>query len=316
VLHPRLEEDPAGHDAPDPVTAGARVARRRPWLVERAVRRPVTAAVVAGLVVLSGGAAAAATDWLPLFRVEKVTPVTVSDSDLAGVDQLFGQMRQLSELSAFGELVTPPDVRPSSVPDAATAAARTGLVVPRISALPTGVEGSPGYQVVDRQKAEFTFSAAKAAQAARARGVALPPMPASLDGTRLRVEGGPGVAVVWQRSSGPPTLVVARVKAPTGQTQGASLAVLRDYLLSMPGISPGLALQLRGVSLDGTTLPIPIPSSMATSSQVDVAGVQATLVETKDRTVAGVFWVERGEFNLVSGSLSRDEVLGVARGLR
>jgi hypothetical protein len=242
--------------------------------------------------------------------------VTVSDSDLTGVDQLLGQMRQLSELSAFGELVTSPDVRPSSVPDAATAASRTGLVVPRLSALPTGVEGSPAYQVVDRQKAEFTFSAAKAAQTARARGVALPPMPASLDGTRLRVEGGPVVAVVWQRSSGMPTLVVARGKAPTGQTQGASLAVLRDYLLSMPGISPGLASQLRKVSLDGTTLPIPIPSSMATSSPVDVAGVPATLVETKDRTVAGVFWVERGEVNLVSGPLSRDEVLGAARGLR
>jgi hypothetical protein len=53
-----------------------------------------------------------------------------------------------------------------------------------------------------------------------------------------------------------------------------------------------------------------------TSSQVDVGGVSAILVETKDRMVVGVIWVERGELNFVSGPLSRDEVLGVARGLR
>jgi hypothetical protein len=306
----------------EPVAATAATAaavagtRRRPRLLERAVRRPVTAAVAAGLVVLGGGAAAAAADWLPIFKTEKVTPVAISGPDLAGIDQLAKQLDKIAELSAYGEVVAPPPVQPSPVPDAVTAAARTGLVVPRVQALPTGVEGSPEYLVVDQQNLEFTFSAAKAAASARTRGVTLPPIPPGLDGTRLRIQGGPGVAVVWRQPSGIPTLVVARAKSLTAATQGASLQSVREYLLSFPGISPRLADQLRAVTGDGTTLPIPVPATLATSSQTDVKGVQATVVETKDRLMVGVLWVERGELNVVLGPLSRDEVLAVARGLR
>lgn len=290
--------------------------RGRPRMVEAVVRRPVAAVVVAGLVVLGGGAAAAAADWLPVFQTKKVTPVQVSAKDLAGVEQLAGQLNGLTELSAFGDLVAPSDVRPSAVPDAATAAARTGLTVPQVAKLPTGVEGVPTYQVVDRQSVQFTFSAAKAAQTAKARGVALPSMPAGLDGTTLRIEGGPGVAEIWGRPSGVPALVVARAKAPTAATQGASLDVIRNYLLSMPGISPQLAAQLRSVTGDGTTLPIPVPSDLATSSQAEVDGVQATVVETKNQFGVAVIWVNGGDLNVVLGPLSKSEVLAVARGLR
>ena len=290
--------------------------RRRPWLLQRAVSRPVTAAVTAGFLVLGGGAAAAAADWLPIFKTEKVTPVAISDPDLAGIDQLAKQLDKIAELSAYGEVVVPPPVQPSPVPDAATAAARTGLVVPRVPALPTGVEGSPEYLVVDQQNLEFTFSAAKAADSARTRGVTLPPIPPGLDGTRLRIQGGPGVAAVWRQPSGIPTLVVARAKPLTAATQGASLQSVREYLLSFPGVSPRLADQLRAVTGDGTTLPIPVPATVATSSQTDLNGVPATVVETKDHLMVGVLWVERGELNVVLGPLSRDEVLAVARGLR
>jgi hypothetical protein len=300
----------------EPVETALAGIRRRPRLVERAARRPVTAAVAVGLVVLGGTAAAAAADWLPGFRTEKVAPVTVSAPDLADVDQLLGQAGQLAELSAYGDVVGPTDVRPVPVADAGAAAARTGLTVPRVAALPTGVEGTPGYYVVDHQQVDFTFSAVAAARTAQTHGITLPAMPAGLDGTRLRVEGGPAVAQVWAQRSGVPTLIVLRAKAPTAATRGASLVTVRDYLLSLPGISAQLAAQLRAVTGDGTTLPIPVPASLATSSQADVGGVPATVVQTRDRAAVGVIWVEHGELDAVLGPLSRDEVLGVARGLR
>lgn len=316
TLRRRLEEPAASRDGADPPWASAVGLRRRPRLIERAVRRPVTAAVAAGLVVLGGAAAAAASDWLPIFRAEKVAPVTISDADLTGADQLMDQVGRLAELSAYGDLTAPSQVRPSTVPDAAAAAARTGLTVPAVADVPTGVQGAPRYLVLDQQNVEFTFSAAKAGEAVRTHGGTLATMPAGLDGTRLRVQGGPGVAVAWQQQSGMPTLVVARAKAPTAATQGAPLPVVRDYLLSMPGISPGLAAQLRAVTGDGTTLPIPVPSAMATSSQTDVDGVPATVIQTKNGLLVGVVWVDRGELNVVLGPLSRDEVLKVARDLR
>ena len=316
----RRLDDPAGQvgqpAAGEPVVATLAGVRQRPRLVERAVRRPVTAAIAAGVLVLGGTAAAAAADWLPGFRAEKVAPVTVSAPDLASVDQLVGQVGQLAQLSAYGRVVGPTSVQPVPVAGAAAAATRTGLTVPRVAALPTGVEGTPGYYVVDHQQIDFTFSAGTAARTAQARGVTLPPMPAGLDGTRLRVEGGPAVAQVWTQRSGIPTLVVLRAKAPTAATQGASLATVRDYLLSLPGISPQLAAQLRSVTGDGTTLPIPVPSTLATSSQADVGGVPGTVGQTRNGAAVGVIWVDRGELNAVLGPVSRDEVLAVARGLR
>ncbi len=284
--------------------------------VRRAVRRPVTVAVTAGLVVVGGTAAAAAADWLPIFHTEKVTAVQISRADLDRFTGLTDQLGRFSELSAYGSVVAPRQVVPDQVPDAAAAAARTGLVIPQVARLPQGVEGNPSYQVVDRQTMDFTFSAAAAARSARAQGVTLPPMPAGLDGTRLRIDGGPGVAEVWGQPSGVPTLVVVRAKAPTAGSQGAPLEVIRGYLLSMPGISSQLAEQLRTVSGDGTTLPIPVPTELATSSPADVGGVRATVLQSRNGMGAAVIWVKGGELNVVLGPLSQDEVLAVARGLR
>ena len=136
---------------PDPMAAVPVPGRRRPRLVEQAVRRTLAAAVVAGVVLLGGGAAAAATDWLPVFKVQKVTPVQVSPQDLVGVEQWMGQAATLHELSAFGEVVGPTTMQPAPVPDAAAATARTGLSVPDVTKPPTGVKGAPEYLVMDRQ---------------------------------------------------------------------------------------------------------------------------------------------------------------------
>jgi hypothetical protein len=289
---------------------------RRTGIASRLLRRrSVTAAVTAGVVVLGGTAAAAAADWLPIFRTEKVTPVAISAKDMSSIDQM-GQLANLAGLAEYGDVEAPPGDAPVEVPDAATAAARTGLVVPKVSPLPTGAQGAPSYLVIDQQTARFTFSASKAAAAAAKAGKTLPPIPAGLDGARLQVQAGPGVALVWQQRSGVPALVVGRMKAPTAAAQGTSLPVARDYLLSLPGLSPQLASQLRTVTGDGTTLPIPVPADLANSSQTDVGGAPATLVEAKDRTAVAVIWVRGGEVNAVLGPLSRSEVLAVARGLR
>src|SRR5215218_4755752 len=131
-----------------------------------AVRRPVVAAVSAAVLV-AGAGVAAANDWLPIFRTQQVDPVTISSTDLV----------QVPDLSAYGdlEITQQPDPRP--VADAAAAQERTGLAVPEVAQLPPGVTGEPAYQAADVVRGTFTFSAAKAAQAAAAEGADLPPVP-------------------------------------------------------------------------------------------------------------------------------------------
>jgi hypothetical protein len=208
------------------------------------------------------------------------------------------------------------EIRVRPVADAAAAQAATGLAAAQVGELPRGVRGEPAYQVVDRASARFTFSAQKAAQFAAAGGWRLPPPPAGLDGSEFRLSAGPGLAAVWSQDRPLPALVVARVVAPTVYSSGVPFATARDYLLSLPGLPQNVAAQLRSFSDDGTTLPLFMTTEEMVSSTADVGGVPATVFASRDATMAGVVWVADGVVNAVAGSLSSDEVLAVARGLR
>jgi hypothetical protein len=205
------------------------------------------------------------------------------------------------------------------VTGAAAAEEATGLSVPQVSELPRGVTGEPQFQVGDPVSAVFTFSAEKAAQAAAAAGETLPSPPPGLDGSQFRLVAGPGLAAVWSEARGVPALVVARAVAPTAYSSGIPFETARDYLLSLPGLPEDVASQLRSFSGDGTTLPLPVPAELETSS-AEVGGVPATVLTSRDGTMAGVIWVDEGPqgsiVTAVAGSLSGDEVLSVARGLR
>jgi hypothetical protein len=280
-------------------TAPARTGRARAL-----VRRPAVAALAVGLV-LAGAGTAAANGWLQVFRTERVAPVSVSAADLLA----------LPDLSAYGEveLTGDPDVR--EVPDAAAAAASTGLALPEVAELPRGVTGEPVYTVGDEVTAVFTFSAERATRAASEAGTA-PPPPPGLDGSSVRLVAGPGVAQTWGSSTGVPALVVARAVAPTAFSSGVPFETLRDYLLSLPGLPAGVAAQLRAFPADGGALPLPVPADEVTTSSAQVDGAPATLLQTRDRTLAAVLWVDDGIVTVVAGSLDDDEVLAVARDLR
>ena len=280
--------------------AAPRARRSRSFL-----RRPAVAAVAVA-VVLAGAGTAAANDWLQIFRTEQVAPVSVSAADLVA----------LPDLSAYGEVAVTngPDLH--EVPDAATAAAETGLDVPEVTALPPGVTGEPAYQVGREVSGTFTFSAARAARTAAEAGTALPTPPPGLDGSRVKLVAGPGVAQVWsQQSAGVPSLVVGRAVAPKAFSTGIPFETLRDYLLRLPGLPENVAAQLRTFTADGATLPLPVPSDEVTTSSAEVNGVPATVLAARDRTLAGVVWVQDGAVTAVAGALDADEVLAIARKL-
>jgi hypothetical protein len=283
--------------AAGPGAAAAPRARRSRSLL----RRPVVASLAAA-VVLGGAGVAAASGWIEIFQTEEITPVSISAGDLVAVP----------DLDAYGNLVVTraPDVH--RVPNAATAAAETGLDVPEVTTLPRGISGEPVYQVGDRVSATFTFSADRAARAA---GEAPPPPPPALDGSRVRLVAGPGVAQTWTAQSGAPGLIVGRAIAPKAFSTGVSFTTVRDYLLSLPGLPEDVAAQLRTFNGDGSTLPLPIPDHRFTASPDQVNGVPATVVTARDRTMAAVVWVEDDVVTVVAGSLDADEVLAVAREL-
>ncbi|MEU4424040.1 hypothetical protein AB0F81_25710, partial [Actinoplanes sp. NPDC024001] len=193
---------------------------------------------------------------------------------------------------------------------------RRRLSVPRVADLPRGVSGDPEFHVGGRVSAEFTFSAAKAAQTAAAAGQTLPAPPAGLDGSRFRLTAGPGVAAAWMEDRGMPALIVGRAVSPTAYSSGVPFATARDYLLSLSGLPEDVAAQLRSFTGDGRTLPVHVMAEELTSRPADVNGTPATVLTSRDEVLAAVVWVQDGVITAVAGPLSDDEVLTVARGLR
>jgi hypothetical protein len=286
--------------APERISAPARAGRSRALL-----RRPVVAALACA-VVLTGAGAAAANDWLQIFQTEEIAPISLTTADLVA----------LPDLSAYGdvEVTGGGDVQPAA--DASAAAAETGLDVPEVVTLPRGISGEPEYQVGSEVNAVFTFSADRAARAAAEAGETLPPPPPGVDGSQLRLVAGPGVAQVWSGAGGVPALVVGRAVAPTAFSSGIPFETVRDYLLTLPGIPDDVAAQLRTFTGDGSTLPLPVPADQVTTERAQVDGVAATVLETRDRSMAAVVWVDEGVVTVVAGALDADEVLSVARDLR
>ncbi|GAA0954302.1 hypothetical protein [Virgisporangium aurantiacum] len=275
--------------------------RTRRW----GISRPLVA-VVGVVVILSGASTAAATDWLQIFRAERVAPVSAPRADLIS----------LPDLDEFGtvEVTSKVDIRPMA--DAQAAEKVTGFAVPRVAKLPRGVTGQPTYHAGAQATATFTFEVAKARKTVEAKGGTLPPPPPGLDGSRFRFVAGPGVIATWTRERGTPGLIVARAVAPTVYSSDIPFATARDYVLSLPNLPESVASQLRGFSGDGTTLPLFVQAEKFKSSTADVNGSTATVLASRDRALAGAIWVDNGTVTAVAGPLSVDEVLAVARGLR
>jgi hypothetical protein len=266
------------------------------------LRHPAVAGVAAALV-LGGAGVAAAGGWLEIFQTDEIAPVGINAGDLVAVP----------DLDAYGSLLVmrEPDVH--QVPDAAAAAAETGLDVPEVATLPRGVRGEPAYQVGGRVTAVFTFSAERAA---RSLGGALPPPPPALDGSRVRLVAGPLVAQVWSQRSGAPQMIVGRAVAPKAFSSGVPFETVRDYVLALPGVPEELAAQLRSFNAYGSTMPLPFPASRYEASSELVNGAPATVLAARDKTMAVVVWVDEGIVTAVAGSLDAGEVLTVARELR
>jgi hypothetical protein len=296
----RDETGPPGGSA-----AGNRPPAPSPGRARRVLRHPFVAAIAAAIV-LAGGATAAANDWLEIFRTERITPIGLSTADLVA----------LPELDEYGDVEVTSEADLHAVPDAAAAAAETGLVVPQVTMLPRGVRGEPAYQVVGEVSATFTFSADRAARAAADAGAVLPPPPPGLDGSRFRFVAGPGLAAAWSEARGVPALIVGRSAAPTVYADDIPFETATGYLLSLPGLPENVVSQLRNLSASGTALPLFLSVGQLESSTADVGGAPATVFTSRDGAMAAVVWVDDGMVNAVAGSVSADEALSVARGLR
>jgi len=277
------------------------VSAHRP-LFARASRPLAVAAAVALL--LAGFAVTGLADSVfKIFEPKQVTTVNVTTTELAG----------LPSPSQYGRIRVTQQPTVTKVANAAEAAAKAGFAPLVPSSVPARVPATPELSVISTAVSTFTFDASAA-----------PSMPAAIAGTTLIGTQGPAIVATYggsfdaktRSASTLPTLVVARAKAPVVTSNGASLDELRAYLLAQPGVSPQLAAQIRAIGDPASTLPIIVPIDLGTSKPVTVRGVPGIFIGDSTGLGSGVLWLQDGFVNVVGGTLTESQILGVADSLR
>jgi len=115
--------------------------------------------------------------------------------------------------------------------------------------------------------------------------------------------------------SGSASLVVVASRTPTVSSTGVTVQQLENYLLSLPGIPAGVVAEIRAIGDPAKTVPVPIPVDLASASTVDVNGARGLLIGDSTQLGSVVLWQHDGVVYAVAGTLSSDQVLGIARTL-
>lgn len=259
------------------------------------------AALLAGALVWSPAGSWAA-NLMTVFQPTQVGSIDVSGADL----------QNLSGLAQYGTLTGPSSGAVRQSQSASDAAAALGMPLAEPSSLPAAASGQLVYEISPAQSASFTFSAAKA-KAADPSG---PAMPASIDGSTLRISLSPAVATVYLQIRHLPNLVIGEMRAPTVTSSGASVAELENYVLNLPDVPRSVADQIRALQDPTSTLPIPIPIDRAHSSDVTVQGVHGVAVGDNTGLGSGVIWERHGVIYGVAGMYSQDQILAMANSLQ
>jgi hypothetical protein len=305
-----------------PLSAPAKAPWRAGLFRSRRAMRPLLSVglvAVMGLALVGTGVAG---NLIKIFEPDRVVAVPVDLETL----------NSLPDLTRYGTLALTQEPEAAEAANLAEAQAASGLDLLAPASLPAGA-GPQKIGVLSAGTASFTFDAAKAAAEA---GDRLPPLPADIDGSTLFVQAGPAVVQIFggdndePGETGPdeaggdlagllsrlPDMIIVQMKAPVVSSNGPSVADYRDALLALPNLSESLKAQIEAIGDPSKTLPLPIPMDLATSEEVDVNGVTGLLVGDNTGVGSGVVWQSDGMVRAVGGSMTRDEVLQIARSMR
>ncbi|MDQ6747595.1 MAG: hypothetical protein M3010_05745, partial [Candidatus Dormibacteraeota bacterium] len=247
--------------------------------------RPAAASLLA--LGLMGGlvATGVADGFIQTFQPQSFVAVPVNP----------GSLSSLPDLSQFGTYMIDqkPDFKASSTAAAAESGSGVGHVLVPTGALPASVTGVPSYQGFTQLKGHFKFDLARARAYEQSKGKRLPSAPNGVDGTTLSVTAGPGVLTIYGAPTASsadgsvtrprraefaiPSLAIVQMSTPTVVSDGAPVSVLENYLASLPGVPPDLAVQIKNLGNPATTLPVPVPTGQG-SHEVTINGSKGLFV--------------------------------------
>ncbi|MDE3075578.1 MAG: hypothetical protein KGJ86_09120 [Chloroflexota bacterium] len=276
---------------------------------------PLAAALVLALGITLTPVKGLAAQFLTIFRVQELTPVTIPPGS------------PLPDLSKLGDMQAESltDAKVNRVDSLAKASSAVGFSVQTPTVLPAGLPTQPAAMAVTPGRTMgFTFRATKAQAYLASIGHADFSMPAKFDGASLQLHMEPAAIIAYlptgtklsaQASTGAGQeeaarallsgggVVLAETKSPTVDATGMSADELRNFLLSLPGLPQSTVAQLRVIGDWRTTLPIPVgPDANLQKTQVNGASAVAGTNMGKHLNV----WVKDGVVYAAAGATVSD----------
>jgi hypothetical protein len=317
--------------SPDPAFARELYARidkeNTPMSTRSRLKLPLAGLAVA---VAAAGAlsipsvSAAAQSFLNLFRVKRITAVSIDPARM----QAMRQGMKDSDLKALmGEsvVVNKPQQEPQVVTDAAAASALAGIPVKLPSAGVTELRVMPG------SDARITGDSNKLAAVLQLMNITDVAVPAGLDGAVIDIK---TPAMVSARiGSGRGEITLLQAKSPDiTLPDGVSMAQLGEIALRVMGLTADEARDMAARIDWNSTLVVPIPSNAASFREVTVNGASGLLItttrqpaENAEANVGGprqmrggsvVMWSDGDVVYAVQGQVEAVELIALAESLR
>ncbi len=288
---------------------------------------PIAAALILAVAFFAAPVRGLAAQFLTIFRVQDVTPITV--------DRV---TQPLPDLSRLGDMSpSPREVRlqPVQVESLSAASSRVGFNVQAPRQLPAGLPSQPSVIAVSNgATVNFTFRAQKAAAYLASSGHKDFSLPPKFDGATLtlrvppaaslaylpsgtsladlqqaasseQVGGKPDSAAINRLLNGSGALLI-EARSPELDATGVSAEELRDFLLSLPGIPEDTKAQLRSIGDWRNTLPVPA-SPGSNLHKVSVNGAPG--VAGRNGSGEMVLWVKNGLVFVATGPKLDEKVL-------
>lgn len=240
------------------------------------------AGVLVVALIVSPAAQTLAQEFLNLFRVKRITAVSISPEVISQLRE--GKLDIESMLSDSVEVLQEP-AAPQTVSSLVEAGQLAGIAVRAPASVPGNLSG-PEIVVYGEGVARFTADTARLQAIVDMLGAQDVAIPAELDGAAVTITTPPVVSLVYQRGFDPKVGVVVFMQARNPEIvlpEGVKLAELGELALRLFGMAPDDARRLAQTIDWSSTLLIPIPANAATVSEVQVRGMTGLLILTTGR---------------------------------
>jgi hypothetical protein len=259
---------------------------------------------------------ALAGDFLSIFRVRSFAVVPLGPEQMERVEEIGALLEQNLIL---GDMVSIEEPKESVVDSAEEASAAAGFQVRTLTAVPEEFVALPGYTVTSQASGQVNIDLEMARSLFEMVDLDPALLPNSLGAEPLNVSIEPLVTQVWAYQARGDLVFIQGPSPSVDFPDDVDPVALARAAFQLLGMSEREARRL-SESIDWTsTLAVPVPTDIASFSEVEVDGVTGLLLtqqSNRGRPGSALMWQKGGILYFIQGRLMSDDMMELAESIR